>query len=475
MNPPFVSVLAPSSCRRRVRRPGLLARIRAFALAVALLSIPVLASAQEVRDTFPGVRLGLVYEAGFEPALAIKPFSSRFGGGGAELQVEAIIGRDLRNSDRFSLMDSLPAALLGEGVDYNLWDQLGATWLLTGQVEGLGEGLVLVLELHDVVYAELKERDRFPLPDPASPDFRMAVHRVSDQVVEWVFGEPGMAASRIAFSRTLEDQSQEIYLIDSDGENLRRLTSYGTITMSPAWHPSGEKLAYISYRDGAPSRIFELDLATRQERALEPGRDGQQITPAYHPNGREVAFALLGLNRTGIFSYDWERDCCLTHLQGGRWEDLSPTYSPDGRRMAFQSNRLGESIPQVYVMDSGGGDAELISPYVYGGSGYYTSPDWSPIDNKVAFHGKLGRYGRFQILVAEVETRGARVLQLTQEGNNEDPSWAPDGRHIVFSAERSYGFGLFVVDAATGRIRPLVTGIRPKNPAWSPALVSRGR
>ena len=451
-------------------------RIRFFAvllgLAVAIVQNP--ASGQEVRDTFPGVRLGLIYEAGFEPALAIKPFSSRFGGGGAEVQVEAIIARDLRYSDRFTLMDSLPGSLVGEGLDYNLWDQLGATWLLTGQVEGLSEGLVLVLELHDVVYAELNQRARFPLPDPASEDFRMAVHQVSDQVVEWVFGEPGMAASRIAFSMVGRDQVQELYLIDSDGENMRRITNYGETTLSPTWHPSGEKLAYISFRNEEPSRVFELDLVTRQERALNPGREGQHITPEYHPNGREITFGLLGLNRTGIWRYDWGRDCCLTNLQGGRWEDLSPSYSPDGRRIAFQSNRLGQSTPQVYVMDADGDDPELISPYEYGGSGYYTSPDWSPVDAKVAFHGKLGRYGRFHILVAEVEDRGARVLALTGEGNNEDPSWAPDGRHLVFSGERSYGFGLFVVDAASGKIRPLATGIRPKNPDWSPALGSGG-
>jgi len=445
-------------------------------IAVLAFLLPFGAQGQEVRDTFPGVRLGLIYEAGFEPALAIKPFTSRFGGGGAEVQVEAIIARDLRYSDRFSLMDSIPASLVGQGVDYNLWDQLGATWLLTGQVEGLGEGLVLVLELHDVVYAERREQGRFPLPDPASTDFRMAVHRVSDAIVQWVSGEPGMAASRIAFSMTGGDGNQELYLIDSDGENLHRITNNASISMSPAWHPSGTKLAYSSFKaeDGVP-RIFELDLVTHQERVLSIGREEQLMSPTYHPNGRVIAFGLLGSNRTGIFSWDWERECCLIHLQGGRYEDLSPTYSPDGRRIAFNSNRLGTNVPQIYVMDADGGDAELISPYVYGTSGYFTSPDWSPIGNRVAFHGRTGRYGMFHIIVAEVEDRGARVLRLTGDGDNQDPSWAPDGRHLVFAGERSYGFGLFVVDAATGRIRAVVSSIRPRNPDWSPALGAVGR
>jgi TolB protein len=165
-----------------------------------------------------------------------------------------------------------------------------------------------------------------------------------------------------------------------------------------------------------------------------------------------------------------ERDCCLTHIQGGRWEDLSPTFSPDGGRLAFNSNRLGTHIPQVYSVSSRGGQADLVSPYVPGTPGYYTSPDWSPTSNWVAFHGRIDRYGRYQILLAEVEGRRATVLRLTADGNNEDPSWAPDGRHLVFSGERSYGFGLFVVDAATGRIRPLVSNIRANAPEWSSSM-----
>jgi TolB protein len=368
------------------------------------------------------------------------------------------------------MLDSLPVSMVGEGIDYPFWDQLGATWLVSGQVESLGENFVLILDLHNIVYAEMREEARFTLPDTTSEHFRMAVHRVSDQIVEWIFDEPGMAASRIAFSRLMGDGVQEIYMVDSDGENMRRITSHGDISKSPAWHPSGEKLAYVRSVNMTPHKIFELDLRTGRETVLDPGREGQQATPSYHPNGRELAFGLMGYNRTGLFSYDVERDCCLTHIQGGRWEDISPTYSPDGQRVAFTSNRLGTAIPQVYVVSSRGGQADLISPYVPGTPGYYTSPDWSPTGDRVAFHGRIDRYGRYHILVADVSTRRTEVLRLTAEGNNEDPSWAPDGRHLVFSGERSYGYGLFVVDAATGRIRPLVSNIQPNAPEWSPSL-----
>jgi TolB protein len=427
------------------------------------------AGAQE-RDSIPGVTLGLVYET-FTPALAVRPFLGRFGADDAAGEVEAIIARDLRYSDRFQLMDSIPDALAGspEVVDYQLWDRLGAVFLLTGQVEAAGGRLTLVLELHDVVYKRTKESARFDLPSPDAGDFRMAVHRASDEVVRWATGEPGMAASRIAFSMPAPGSgSKEMYLIDSDGENLIRLTDHDNIILSPAWSPDGTKLAFVSYKTGLP-RIYIRDLARRSERMIEPLQNGDHITPTFAPDGVTLAFAVTSGERTGIASYNIERNCCLTFLSGGRWNDLSPVYSPSGDWMAFNSNRLGSARPQIYMMPGRGGEPDMVSPYSFDRPGYFSAPDWSPVGELVAFHGAIRR-GFYHILVARTEDRGQRVRQLTWEGNNEDPSWAPDGRHLVFIGERSWGKGLFVVDVATGTIRAILTGVEVTVPEWSPAL-----
>ena len=178
---------------------------------------------------------------------------------------------------------------------------------------------------------------------------------------------------------------------------------------------------------------------------------------------------MTGNARSGIFKYDLDRDCCLVNLSGGPHYDLSPTFSPDGTHLAFNTNRFGDGVPQIMVLPPGGARAETLSPYEYGRSGYYTAPDWSPTNELVAFHGRL-QSGAYQILVADLANGGRRLRQLTSEGNNEDPSWAPDGRHLAFVGERSWGYGLFVVDAATGRIRILLPGRSVGLPDWSPAM-----
>ena len=440
---------------------------------VGVMALVALASPARAQDQIPGVSLGLVYSSSYVPALALQPFTGSFGGEGLASEVEAIIGRDLHDSDRFEVMDSLPAGLIGESVDYSLWDRLGAVWLVTGRVEGAGEGYVLVLQLHDVVYGQVKEQGRFRVPNPANAEFRMTVHRASDEIVRWATGDPGMAASRIAFTILDGDGNKDVYVIDSDGENLERLTNHASLIESPSWSPDASKIAFTSWKSGYP-RIYELTVAGRQERMLDAVRGaGDYITPAYSPDGSTLAFSVLGSDaRSGIFTYDVARGCCLAYLSGGPWYDFSPTYSPDGRWMAFNTQRFGDAIPQVMLMPAEGGSAETLSPYEYGGGGYFTSPDWSPVGDLVAFHGAIER-GRYHILVADLADGGRVLRQLTSEGNNEDPSWAPDGRHLVFLAERSWGYGLFVVDVATGRLRPIVSGRRVGLPDWSPALSPR--
>ncbi|HYW08607.1 MAG TPA: hypothetical protein VE913_16725 [Longimicrobium sp.] len=428
--------------------------IRAVACAVAALTLA--AGSTAAQDTTGVVQLRATYDVGSLAGFVVLPF-----GGDAEAATaaSAIVRRDLDFSDRFQLREATGAR---SGGDINLaaWRERGADWVLTGTLAPRAGGTTLTLTLHDAVYGQIKGTGRFELPDEGDRRFRMAVHAASDAVVKWVTGEAGIAASRIAYV-TQGRGSKEIYLVDSDGENVTRVTSDGSIALSPAWSPDGGRLAYTSYRNGLPL-LYERSLASGADRVLAD-RAGLNITPAYSPDGRTVAFATSAGGNTEVATVG--AGGVQVRTQGRRFASLSPTYSPDGSRIAFVSDRLGE--PQIYVMSSGGGEPRLVSEYTYGRRGYSTSPDWSPTGAQIAFGTRANGVPQ----IAMVDADGDRPRLLTTGSRNEDPSWAPDGRHLVFASTDRDGGGLFVLDTRTGRIRTLIRGRGLGLPDWSPVLM----
>jgi TolB protein len=396
------------------------------------------------------VQLRTTYETQRQPGFVVLPF----GGAGGEA-LRAIVQRDLQYSDRFEIREAT-GVRAADSVNLALWSERGADWVLRGSVAPRAGGLTLTMTLYDAVYGQAKGSGSFSIPAADARGFRMAAHAAADQVVRWATGEPGMAASRIAFV-TQGRGSKEIYAVDSDGENLTRITSHGSIALSPAWSPDGGRIAYTSFRGGGP-QLYERDLGTGADRVLSD-RAGINITPSYSPDGRTIAFATTVSGNTEIATISGGGGGLQQQTRGRGYDNLSPTWAPDGGRFAFVSDRLGE--PQIYVMEPGG-QPRLISDYAYGQRGYSTSPDWSPAGPVIAYHTRVS--GRMQI--AAVSADGGRPRMLTTSGNNEDPSWAPDGRHLVYAATN----GLIILDTATGKTRTLVPGGGFGLPDWSPAL-----
>lgn len=429
---------------------------------LGLLNAAPLAGQVVGDTTLPtGVRLGLLYQMTYRPKLAVRPFVGDQGLATLADQVFEIVQRDLDYSDRFDMYE-VPASLAVGPVEYPVWNALGVVYLLGGSVHAREGGSMLRLILYDIVYGSVKEMQSFQLPESGAANFRMAVHATADEVVRWITGEAGKAASRIAFSRSNPDGSYDLMVVDSDGENLRRIYSTPGVLLSPAWSPDHRHIAYSVNVDGQ-WEVREHDLETGQSRVIS-ARTGGNYTPAYSPDGRRLAFAVTHGGGNVIYDYDVRLNCCLRQLTRGPLSDLSPSYSPDGRQLVFGSDRLIQ--PHIYIMPADGGDVTLLSPFIYGESGYYVAPDWSPNGTHIAFHGRsIG--GQFQVMIGDVRRPGATVQQITQGGPSTDPSWAPDGRHVVFSGARVQGPGLYVICSVTGRLRPLVLGGRFVVPDWS--------
>lgn len=420
---------------------------------------------QQEQNKIPtGVKLGFIYQTAYRPKLAVRPIEAAGIAGVMGDSVYAILQRDLDYSDRFEMAET-PAALASGAVNYKAWNDLGVVYLVTDQLQVTSSGYTLRLALHDVVYGNLKDIQAFPLPPASSPDFRMAVHAAADRVVDWATGQPGAAASRIAFVYRAPGQyGDSLRIVDSDGANLHTVATSKNILMSPAWSPDGQHVMYVQL-DAGIWKIVQQDLASGRQQVVTQSK-AVLLTPTYAPDGQHIAYARTNGHGARIYGYDLGQQCCLQQLTNGPGDDLSPTYSPDGMQLAFNSSRLG--APHIYTMPAAGGEPTLLSPFVYGEQGYYTSPDWSPTGSLVVFHGRSR--GTMQVMVADAMKPGDVVKQITSDGVSEDPSWAPDGRHVVFAGQRTGQWGLYVIDTVTGRIRPLLVGGRYRLPDWSPRL-----
>ncbi|HSJ33086.1 MAG TPA: hypothetical protein VK933_16715 [Longimicrobiales bacterium] len=442
--------------------------MRRSLLAIVLLLVyagPVLA-----QDPPPGIRLSTTYQTQNRPLLAVRPFEGAAPIAEALDSITGIVQRDLMNSSRFNIVEGVPASLRTGTVDYGQWNSLNVVYLVTGAVTPAADGYEVALTVHDVVYARVVHDGRYVLPAATNPAFRMAVHALADQVVQSALNSPGSAATRIVATRQHGDGNYDLLIMDSDGFGMRRIAGFGGQIYSPVWSPDGRKILYAT--GGDKWQLVERDVATGRQRTFDPGGDMIMPPAAYAPDGSTIALGVWRQNGAELVQYDVSRSGGLRKLTGDlNTISMYPSYSPDGSRLAFMSDRIGR--PAVYVMTSSGGGATMLSPFVSGQSSDYAAPSWSPTGSRVAFHGLWNRNmrGSYQIMIADADRPGAQIEQITSRGNNEDPSWAPDGRNIVYTSVGDGPGGLYIIDAVSRTRRLLARGDNLRMAEWSPLLL----
>ena len=420
-------------------------RLRPF----GLLSTCLLVRALGAQEPAPGVRIGLTYAPGTRPGVYVLPVR----GPGAD-SVRAIVARDLDHGDRIAVIAPDSGVAPSGALNYALFQRLGAAAVLQMTLPGDGS---LQVALHDLASSTVRNSQRFVLPPPAlGPAWRLALHRVSDEVERWVTGQQGVAATRLLFVR-----GGTLWQVDADGENAMPVAGVGA-ALGPTWHPNGSVIAWTELGD-AGSRILMRDLSSGRTTVMS-GRASANLSPAFAPDGSQLAYA-AGNDGTDIVVRPLAGDDGAYAITAGQGStNAQPTFSPDGRRVAFTTSRLGRN--EIYISDSDGANPELLTTSGFGDQLYRSDPSWSPDGRAVAFSTQIE--GRFQ--VATIALRDRSVKQHTSEGINEDPSWAPDARHLVFTSNRGGSRQLWVLDTESGRMRQLTRGPAARMAAWGPRV-----
>lgn len=434
-------------------------RFRSAALLAVLAVAPVTRAAAQ--DTLSGaVRLTLRYDPGTKPGVLVLRVPGSSGD-----SIRAIIQRDFDYGDRINVIAAEESGfpdtpVAGRNGNYPLYARLGAVALVQATPTATG----LHVAVHDVAQAKVARVKDFALDgSPNSREWRMSLHAVSDELEAWITGVRGIAATRIAYVQGV--RGSQLYVVDSDGAFPTRVVDAAGV-LSPSWHPRGTHIAYAVVGQHGCCQIHILDLATGNARPVAAASRALNTTPVFSPDGNVIVYTHGEDSGTDLFATPAFENGPTNRITVGRGSDnTSPTFSPDGRRLAFTTGRLGH--PEIYISDADGTNAQLLTSDKLGDQNYRANPDWSPDGRLIAYQAQQTD-GRFQLNTISLRDRS--VKQLTSEGSNEDASWAPDSRHLIFSSTRTGSKQLFVIDTESGRWRQLTRNGGVRLPAWSPPL-----
>ena len=378
--------------------------------------------------------------------------------------VTQVITNNLKRSGLFAPIDQAAYIEKITNIDaapqFQNWKTINAQALVTGRMTRQGDGrLKAEFRLWDVAAGQqLTGQQYFTSPEY----WRRIAHIISDQIYERLTGEKGYFDSRVVFvdeTGSKERRVKRLALMDQDGANVRYLTKGADLVLTPRFSPSTQEITYMEFGQGDP-RVNLLNLETGQ-REIVGNFPGMSFSPRFSPDGQRVIMSLQQGGNSNLFVMDL-RSKSTTRLTDTPAIDTSPSYAPDGGRICFESDRGGK--PQIYVMPGTGGAAQRISF----GEGSYSTPVWSPRGDYIAFTKQGG--GQFSIGIMKPDGSGERLL--TSGFHNEGPTFAPNGRVLMFFRDPggSGGPSLFTVDISGRNEQRVPTPGFASDPAWSPLL-----
>lgn len=384
------------------------------------------------------------------PAFKKLPVAVQDFSGVSGKEIAEIIRNDLDFTGLFELID-IATYIENPSQPFNPanWTPIGVETVIKGSIQEVKD-LIVTVTLNDVFEGKEIMRKKYT----ASRELLVPLaHTISNDIYYMLTGEQGIFRSRIAFIVDTKKEKQ-LCIMDWDGNRIVKTGIKGNIILSPHWSPNGDRLIYAAERNRHWS-IYLLDFTNMIEKKIFSSK-GTNIAGDFFPSGNEIAFSSSKDGTPDLYIMNL-KNSDIVKLTSSYGIDVSPAVSPDGNYIAFVSDRGG--TPQIYTMKKDGSNLRRIT---FEGS-YNTSPSWSPKGDKIVF---TGRRGLNQIFI--VNPDGTGLTQLTANGNNEEPSFSPDGRYITFTSDRDKIKGVYIM-RANGEFQKRISpeNLKAYNSRWS--------
>ncbi|WP_212785308.1 Tol-Pal system beta propeller repeat protein TolB [Ferrigenium kumadai] len=383
--------------------------------------------------------------------VALVPF-----GGDSKLAqtVNEVVAGDLQRSGLFRLVDPAGKSPHEPGeVNYADWQVRGADALAIGTVDVPAKGRIEArFRLLDVV----KQGELIGEAVSAAEGQERAIgHRIADLIYEKLTGDKGVFSSRIAYVNR-QGARFKLLVADSDGYNEQVILSQSEPIMSPAWAPDGSHLAYVSFETGH-AVVYVQSLYTNQRNVLADF-PGSNSAPAWSPDGKQMAVVLTRDGSSQIYLVR-PNGSGLRRITFSGAIDTEPHFSPDGQYLLFTSDRGGSA--QIYRMAVEGGPVERMTF----GEGANYSPRYSPDGKSFVFAHRNN--GMFYIAAQDFQT--GQMGLLTEGGWEKKPSYAPNGKLVLFASE-ARGRGILATVSSDGRVKQhmFTQSGDAREPVWGP-------
>ncbi len=384
-------------------------------------------------------------------SIAVMPFEANRV---IEQDVAQIIDDDLRRTGDFRTIAraDLTELLPGDGKHFERLNAAGVRFAVTGTVD------TATVRFYVWDVAKAAPISGFDVPIAADGQLRYVAHQIADLVYEHITGTPGIANTKLVHVSKKGSGAETTYTLvicDADGANPSVVAASREPIMSPAWSPDRNFLAFVGYERGQ-SAVYILTLADGSTRKIssEKGING---SPAWSPDGQSLAVTQ---------SVDGNAEIYVIELASGKKRrltddpgiDTEPSWAPDGKTIAFTSDR--EGTPRIYHMPAEGGTAKLFPT----SSSHSFRPTYSPDGHWLAFVAFAGR----DYQIALLDLRSDTEIVISDGPWDQNPSFAPNGRAIVYSTVNPNGSALEIV-SIPGLVRQVIKqDANLREPAWSP-------